>query len=348
MDRLFFDYAETKTGALKQSETVSNGFRPALATILIVSFVSFLSFVIFASILLSKPVSAQPAQSDIQFFEITSILDEAGVSRVKMIVTFDKPVNFFSFSVVGNVENFTSSSTAGPISCSVQTAGVSDVNCILSLTQEKRQIELNFLTSDFVRPLGDKFFYSGDISLDRDVNSLVAILRLPRNAFPVGENETMGRISYPEQASTFISEDGSVTVNWRLTDFDHSQPLKLEVLYQQIQPPIWFQLRIRHFMLLGAAFAGVLGVVLFFLYRRKTEKVVLSVMDEFERMVIDAIRAEGGEDTQVKQKRIVDLTNLSKAKVSRVVKNLAERGLIEVERRGRTNRIKLVKKRFKV
>ena len=46
------------------------------------------------------------------------------------------------------------------------------------------------------------------------------------------------------------------------------------------------------------------------------------------------------------QRKIVQETNLSKAKVSRVVKSLVERGVIEVERIGRTNKLKILKKKF--
>jgi uncharacterized membrane protein len=56
---------------------------------------------------------------------------------------------------------------------------------------------------------------------------------------------------------------------------------------------------------------------------------------------MDVIIASGG---TVNQRKVVQETNLSKAKVSRVVKSLEERGLIEVERLGRTNKLKARKK----
>jgi uncharacterized membrane protein len=56
-----------------------------------------------------------------------------------------------------------------------------------------------------------------------------------------------------------------------------------------------------------------------------------------------AISQAGGE---INQRKVVQETNLSKAKVSRVVKTLAERGLIEIKRSGRTNKLKMVKKKI--
>jgi uncharacterized membrane protein len=70
---------------------------------------------------------------------------------------------------------------------------------------------------------------------------------------------------------------------------------------------------------------------------------VLSVLDDFERKVLDVIVNAGG---TVNQKKVVQETNLSKAKVSRVVQDLVKRGLIQAERLGRTNKLKLVKKKL--
>ena len=82
-----------------------------------------------------------------------------------------------------------------------------------------------------------------------------------------------------------------------------------------------------------------------FIFKRikKPAEVIISVLDDYEKRVINIINAAGGE---VNQRKVVQETNLSKAKVSRVVKNLQNRGLITVERIGRTNKLKLAKKKF--
>ena len=88
-----------------------------------------------------------------------------------------------------------------------------------------------------------------------------------------------------------------------------------------------------------------LGGIGFFFYRniKKPKEVILSVLDDFERKVVEVITNAGGE---INQRKVVQETNLSKAKVSRVVKRLQERGLIDVTRLGRTNKLKLVQKKF--
>lgn len=306
------------------------------------SLISSLSAFVLLTMLLANVAAAQ-----IQYYEINTILNQDGRSSVKLIITFARPEPKFYFNIIGRIENFQAKSMVGPMNCTVEVSGTSFVECDLNLTWEKREIEVSFETDDFVKSLDKKFYFGGDFSLDKDTNRVFASLRLPENAFLVGESmeESMeySRISFPENASAFITEGGRIMITWKLSDISKDTPLRLEVLYEQVEPPFWFQLRIRHFILFGAVFAIVLG---FFIMRyfRRSEKLVLSVLDEYERKVMNIVAAEG----EVKQRKVVQLTNFSKAKVSRVVKALAERGLIKVERVGRTNRLKLVKKKFRI
>ena len=82
----------------------------------------------------------------------------------------------------------------------------------------------------------------------------------------------------------------------------------------------------------------ILIVVVFFYYRSRQTKAetVISILKEDEKKVIDVIRAHGG---SCKQKDIVKETDFSKAKVSRIVTLLEERGLLRKDRKGRTNKV---------
>lgn len=303
--------------------------------------VTLFSIVFSAMFLLILSWLSGAVLGQVQYYEINAILSEEGKSGVELILTFAKPDPSFQLSIIGQVENFQASSTAGPINCSVLVKGTSLIDCKLNLTEEKRGVTMSFETNDFVRTLQDKFFFSGDFVLNKDVKQLYASVKLPPNSIFAGENLTSSKISYPQNASVFITEEGKMILIWSLSDLKENDPVRLEVLYQQVQPPPWFKLRARNFILFGVVVAMGSGFFVF-RYFRKSEKLVLSVLDEHERKVISIISEAG----TIKQKKIVETTKLSKAKVSRVVKSLAERGLIEVERRGRTNIINLVKKKF--
>lgn len=276
--------------------------------------------------------------AQVQYYGINTIIDEKGASLVNLTITFTKPEKNFQFSMVGRMENFKYESNAGLINCSLDVGSVSLVNCNMNLTQEKRTIDLGFTTNDYVKILDKKYYFDADFSLNHDINEIFASIKLP-----VGTGIVAGaqKILFPENV-TLISDGRSTIVIWKIDNVRSSQPLRFQILYEQVQPPPLFSIRLRYFVIFGATIA-ILSAYFAYRYLKKPEKLILSVLDEFERKVMDVIVAAGGE---VNQKKIVQETNLSKAKVSRVVKSLVNRGIVEVQRMGRTNKIKLLKKKF--
>jgi len=282
------------------------------------------------------------ASSGIQFYKIDVDINEENRAATVMAITFKQPEKYFSFDVIGRVENFEATSNAGPVNCEVEVSGTSSIRCEMELTETRKEMEIKFETNDFVRTLDNKFYFSADLSPRTAVDRISATFKLPKGALLVGENITSSIISYPENATAHLA-GGRILIIWDLSNMGATDQLKFDILYEQIKTPPWFQLRMRHFVLFGAVFAVVLGFI-FVRYLRKSEKLVLSVLDEYERQIMNIITKEG----EIKQRKIVQLTNLSKAKVSRVIKSLSERGIIEVERIGRTNRIRLSKKKLEL
>jgi uncharacterized membrane protein len=287
-----------------------------------------LAFILFSSISLAQ----------VQYYGIDVVLDEAGRSNVKLTITFLQPEKELRFTVFGRVENFKATSIAGPVNCTVDITGVTIVACNLSLTQEKRTLDLSFDTNDFVRPLDNKFYFSGEFGLNKNIDQIFASIKLPEAMFLASGNiQNM----FPEGAETVV--DGRhVIVIWRLGSIQSNQSLNFRVLYEPLQQPQPFPFTLRHFVAFGVTAASVFAFIII-RYLRRSEKLVLSVLDEYERKAMDVIIAAGGD---VDQREVVKVTNLSKAKVSRVVKSLVERGLIKTERIGRKNKLKLIKKKL--
>ncbi len=140
---------------------------------------------------------------------------------------------------------------------------------------------------------------------------------------------------FPQNA--IIGSDGRhVTLEWHVDNPELGDTLTFNVMYEYvgIQP---FNLLYYVLPLLGVI--SVLGVLLI---KFRSREDIMSVLTQDERRVIEVIRSKG--DRYIKQKEIVRATNFSKAKVSRILATLEERGLIIRERVGRTNKVKLLKK----
>ena len=88
--------------------------------------------------------------------------------------------------------------------------------------------------------------------------------------------------------------------------------------------------------------AGIVIVIItiLFMIRRKDFRQILPILTESERKVMEILIRE---KKSVDQKTIVKELDYSKPKVSRIVKDLQKRNLIEVERRGRKNLLNLKK-----
>jgi uncharacterized membrane protein len=308
----------------------------------IVKLFQIVSVVLF---LVSLTLFSHLTIAQIQFYSVDTTLDKANKAFVKQIIVFKNPESSFSFSIFGKIENFQATSNAGPVDCTVNSAEVSTINCKMNLTPEKRTLEINYETSDFVKKTENKIYFIADFSIYKDISSTFFAVKLPEGAVIASKDTT--KTVYPENYQT-ASDGRRIIIQWNLnnlTSKDSLKFLKFQVIYEQIQP-----------MFIGLSFVQLLVATTFtaiitgfgiyrYLYPRikKPKEVILSVLDEYERKVIQILASKGGE---AKQKTIVKETNLSKAKVSRIVKSLSERGLIEVQRIGRTNRLKLSKTKF--
>lgn len=280
--------------------------------------------------------------ANISYYGASTFLEPSGQSSTELVITFERPVNNFTFDVVGRINDLSASSMAGPVECVADVRGVSRVFCSMSLTEERKTIQVNFKSEDLVKNLGNRFLFSSDYTLNQNIRLMVVSVKLPEGMALVDDGGgNPGRLTF-QQNTTKTSDGRKIAVNWELRDIPAGTPLRFEIFYESLVDPFWKQLRIRYFFAFGVAVAVVLALLIM-RRAKKSEELIVSVLDEYERKVMDTIHTAGG---IINQRKVVQDLNLSKAKVSRIVKSLAERGVIEVEKRGRTNILKEVKKKF--
>lgn len=86
----------------------------------------------------------------------------------------------------------------------------------------------------------------------------------------------------------------------------------------------------------------VLVLIIYLYYKKKLEKFkkeIIEVLDPNEKKVLEILL----KNNPINQKKIVELTQLSKAEISKIVSSLKQRGIVDVEKRGRNNIIYLRK-----
>lgn len=273
----------------------------------------------------------------IQFYGADTDLSADGNAKIRLTITFLEPAKDFQLAIFGTVKNFEATSNAGPVKCSLQVGAATIIGCRTNLTQEKRTLELKFETADFVRAVDTKNLFSLDLSLSQPIEQSSATVKLPEG-YALTNTSLIPAVS--PTATSIVSDGRRIIVNWNAINLTSEQPFKFQSLYEPVKTVFpWALISVGTLSFLVLAGVGI------FFYRRikKPKEVILSVLDDFERKVIEVISTAGGE---INQRRVVQETNLSKAKVSRVVKKLQERGLLEVTRLGRTNKLKLSQKKF--
>ncbi|MBU5682255.1 MAG: winged helix-turn-helix transcriptional regulator [Candidatus Aenigmarchaeota archaeon] len=90
--------------------------------------------------------------------------------------------------------------------------------------------------------------------------------------------------------------------------------------------------------------ASLIIIAILYLYYKikleKERKKIIEVLDINERKVLEILM----KNNPINQKKLVELTQLSKAKISKIISSFKQRGIVSVEKRGRNNIIYLNKK----
>ena len=224
---------------------------------------------------------------------------------------------------------------------------VKDVQQILkcepdfSFFQKNKNITIKFWSNSMVRGQDEIKTFSFDIPILWRTERILIFLKLP-----VGAAVSDDIVIPVSPSENEIGSDGRrIFLKWF---FENKQPddiIPLRVYYEEtVNSSIIAQIQTQWFMLLIFVIT-VFGVLMYWQVNKKRSGLVLSVLNENERIILEIIQNQPEE--KVDQRKIVGLSGFSKAKVSRIIRNLEERGIIETERIGRKNKIRLKKKFIK-
>lgn len=268
------------------------------------------------------------AFASLEYFGIENNLNGISTSSTLSII-FTEPVETFQFYMQ---EPITSLSTSENAFCSFQGVSNTAIKCFLILNETDLNVKMNLTSNAFATQNSGSYDFNQRFVINDQIGRVTNTIVLP-----VGMSLSESDSISPENAQK-LTNGQNIMIFWESNDVQPSQTLNFKATYTPVFSPSAIPLW--QLVIVGGVAAAIAG---FFVYRRfkKPEEVVLSVLDEYEKKVMEVIQIAGG---TVNQKRVVDHTNFSKAKVSRVVKSLVSRGVIETERRGRTNMLRLKKK----
>lgn len=197
------------------------------------------------------------------------------------------------------------------------------------------KIKINFKTLGLVEQRGNISYFSLDIPILWETDDIFVTVKLPEN-MALAE-----KVLLPISPSgADIRSDGRrLITRWSFQDKTKGDIIPIRIYYEPItsQP-----IREYYEWIIILVIAVIVGTSLIYWRVSKRSGLIMSVLNENERMVVDIIKNE--KKKPVDQRKIVAQSGFSKAKVSRIIQSLSGRGILETERVGRKNKVTLKKR----
>lgn len=289
--------------------------------------------------------------SEIQFYEISSEIIDNQITKNAVTIALIPGAKTLEYPILSDVTEFSwKANFQANCTMSRKTAS-SLITCDVSnINSTARTVYFNYLATGSVREIekNNRWLFSYNYLTSVPVSALSVMVKLPEGTALV-EKETNKTITGLLPFSPIDGEkrtDGrSIMLEWNRNNLTAGENLGFSVFYEVVTPTgmsIW----ILGFIVL----LGFLVLIFVYLYIKKGKNIIilddsldsiLPVLREDEKRVIDCLLKENGE---IAQRKVVYETNFSKAKVSRLIKDLSDRKIIKVEEKGRINKLHLLKK----
>lgn len=226
-----------------------------------------------------------------------------------------------------------------PTDCETLLTDMSVVSCTFVNYEnyDQTKIEIRFKTEDAIEEVDENYYFSNFVEINGDVESFFNILYLPESAILAADipNESFS----PGNGKT-LSDGKHIMVYWDKDSLKEGEDLYFSVSYKL---PVGGEYDIGVMVLI--AFVIIISLVVFYIKtsrRQGSIKVIMPLLKGDEKIVVDILNKHKG---SANQRIIVRESDFSKAKVSRLVAGLKERGIVDVEVLGRSNKVTLKLKR---
>lgn len=270
--------------------------------------------------------------------DVMILLNDDGTSDWTIKLVYPQPVKISDIFILAEISNVRVTVGEGEISCSVkpQSLGTS----VICNNVNSNEITYEFKAYNLISKKNGINVFSYSFPMPNIVEKFILTVKLPMGAALVEKSrlEQLGLTPFKPEGGHEGSDGRRILVNWEFDKPELGKSIEVSVIYEK---PGFIAQIISNIVIVALITAIIVGIGGFYLYRKRDVERVLPILDKPEREVMKIIMRE---KKNVNQKKIVKELGYSKAKVSRIIKSLEQRGLIKVERRGRTNIINLKRK----
>jgi len=292
---------------------------------------------LFLGFLLGLTILILPALSETQLYQYSvnaEIYNNNTLHYEFNIIFVNHPDQIFSLSI-GSPYNIKVNSSAD---CVIEESMLgTSVVCNMK-TSSRTLINIGYDSDRYINKRDNYLLFECPIIVPEDVSTLSFLVKLPVGT---GLKEPVEDSYTPEGA--LIGSDGRRPIlSWQMQNLQKGERTDFTIAFEKISETS----SITGYMFYLPTVVIISGVVISFglfyqfYWRGRDFKVILPILKKDEKIIFESIRKHG---SGVKQKLIVKDSGYSKAKVSKVLKSLNERGIIKLERIGRTNKVYIEK-----
>lgn len=265
-------------------------------------------------------------QATLEYYGIEdTITDDLSVKNV-ITLKFNETIPHLDYQFNFNIYDLVASSTFDRAECSIKEQNI--ISCdFFNMTPEKNQLTLSFFTKEGVKQVDGKYVFSANYGF-LPTKKLFALIRLPQYSIL---SEEVANTSYFPAEGKIISDGKTIAVFWEKENIgeEHIQ-FSISYIFPQLS----------QILIISVAAIVIVAMVGLIMYSRRKQQapveVITSVLNQDEKIIVDILKREG----KALQKALVRESNFSKAKVSRLVKDMKDRGIVKIEPvSGRENRV---------
>ncbi len=283
-------------------------------------------------------LTGSAAAAGLDYYGIETVVDSSLVVHTTATLIFDRPINHLDYNLDFNILNLSADSASGTAMCSFENIGSgSQISCdFYGMTEEDTTIKLRFSTRNAVKRIEDDYEFRTTYPISMQTKRIYSIIKLPPKGVLAGEvtNE-----SYFPPDGKVLTDGKHMIVSWEKTNLSVDDSLSFSVLFEIAGGGglMW------DISIIALTSMVVIVMVIVAIYMRRgsapgeKEVKVLPLLNKDEKRIVDIVAKEGGE---ARQRLLVKESDFSKAKVSRLVKNLKERGVVDTSPiSGRENKV---------
>jgi len=221
--------------------------------------------------------------------------------------------------------------------CSIE-EGMLETNVICSLQASNRtDIVIEYSSDEKVNKKENYFLFKDSFKMTTDINTVSILIKLPEGTGLKEPTES----SYTPTGALIGSDGRRTTIYWQKEYLKSEDRFDISIAFEKIGEVIPTSFPIEGILIaVIVVFISGFGIFYQFYWKNKGIKIILPILKKDEKTIFDTIMKHG---SGVNQKIIVRESGYSKAKVSKVLNSLKERGVLRLERIGRSNKVYIEK-----